>query len=83
MFRLSELGDGSPSTRIACAGEWQAGGAYSSEWVKIRVPQRCFGADAGTVRLTATTGVRRGDGDGDVSPELGSRQYRKQLIRRG
>jgi hypothetical protein len=53
--------------------------------IDVRVPQRCFGEDAGTVWITATT-IRRDGGKGDHAPEtweLGGQDYIAEAIERG
>jgi hypothetical protein len=70
---------------VRCRGidvDWHLGPEYRHEWLEISLPQRCLGADAGTVNVQAGTGERDGPG-GDVAPELGSRQYERQSIPRG
>jgi hypothetical protein len=85
LYRLPDLGSAA-STRIACSGiavDWRARREFRVESVRVVLPQRCLGEDAGTVRLFAQAFVRGQDAGGDSVPELGSKQAQKQLIKRG
>jgi len=80
-----DLGD-LVADRLPCRGigvDWQAGPEYLREWVKISLPQRCLGEDAGAIHLLAGTSLRGDAPEGDIVPHLGSRQYVRQVIPRG